>query len=737
MAHPVQWCCRAIAEPSRGRARLEAEVGVTQWMPGVLSVSLCVCLLACVGPDGPEGGTGQPGQPGPAGEDGDTGPRGADGGPGAQGEPGPQGDAGPRGEQGESGDNVGAPLELEPAGLVGRVTDAAGMVAGGRVVLVPADEVGALQAQAIDLTLSPDEAAVSPVDEPLEDLIDDGSGYDSAPVDESGVYRFASLDAGAWFIVWVPAVDAAAHLPGGSGCRVAIDSASLRGTRRDIKVSGATPSGAQHVGSTTCLNCHGRHRTFRTGHRVGLSVPGRSGQLQDTSPWAEFEEGVAAFEAGTTLYFWDCDGARAGFSKCRVSDRDPTELDGAAVTTFEVTLERDRSKTRGEQGAYYVDVINRRGEGTARYDVALTYGGAVHKQRYLTRLINPNGSLSHHTLMVQRNFDGDATFSDSSSWPWRDYHSERWYDFATQTLREPGLAASFDANCAGCHFTGFSLAGSAEDGWSARAVPDPNGVIDFDGDGRLDEINTGCESCHGPGSTHIEDAVRGQHIVSPSLLTPGREMTLCGACHSRPKGIGGGASDAPLSADGLMPAPGVRRAEYLANHTSRIDAAPGDLHPSGDSRSHHQQVTDFIRSRKYRNGSLLMTCDSCHDPHGSDDNPAELREPSENATCTRCHGSAEYTEIRQHLEARTGINHVGVDEELFECTVCHMVPTASSGAGSRALRDDIPRDPIVQYFWGDIRSHRFTVTGKDQATVQPVAATHACAFCHRAFLLNP
>jgi predicted CXXCH cytochrome family protein len=629
------------------------------------------------------------------------------------------------------------PLAIEPQGLAGYVRDAAGLVAGGRVVLVAADDAAALKDHPVDLTQSPADAAASPYDEPIEDLIDTADGgYASADVDENGVYRFSNVAPGAYFIAWLPAEDDATHLPGGSDCRVAYDAASLHGTQRDIKVSGAAPAGAQHVGSSTCLNCHGRHRTFRTGHRVGLSVMGLNGQLQDASPWEEFSVGVEAFEAGTTLYYWDCDGARSGFSKCRVSDSDPTELDENAVTSFEVSLDRDLNRSRGETGAYYVEIVNRRGPGTARYDVALSYGGAVHKQRYLTRLINQNGSASHHTLLVQRNFAGDTDLANFAWWPWRDYHSERWYDFETETLREPAASASFDANCAGCHFTGFKLTGDDDGGWSASAVSDPNGAFDFDGDGRREEINTGCESCHGAGSAHIESSVRGQHIVSPSLLTPGREMTLCGACHSRPKGVGGGESDAPLSAEGLMPAPGIRRSQYLAEHTSRIDAAPSSFHPSGDSKSHHQQSTDLLRSTKYRNGSLLMTCANCHDPHGSDENPAELRVASGNDFCIQCHGGTEYTEIREHLEVRTGINHVGVEEEFFACTLCHMVPTASSGAGTEQLLDNVPTDPLVQYFNGDIRSHRFTVTDQEHAGVQPVAATQSCAFCHRGFLPN-
>src|SRR6185295_1709238 len=107
----------------------------------------------------------------------------------------------------------------------------------------------------------------------------------------------------------------------------------------------------------------------------------------------------------------------------------------------------------------------------------------------------------------------------------------------------------------------------------------------------------------------------GARIVSPSYLTPERETQLCGSCHSRPEGLGGGGEvEAPLDVDGFMPRPGIRRSEFVLEHTGRVDGDPAnDFWPSGDSRSHHQQYSDFIRSRMYRNDSQLLTCATCHD----------------------------------------------------------------------------------------------------------------------------
>jgi predicted CXXCH cytochrome family protein len=283
------------------------------------------------------------------------------------------------------------------------------------------------------------------------------------------------------------------------------------------------------------------------------------------------------------------------------------------------------------------------------------------------------------------------------------------------------------------------LDGDRAAGFSAHGASEPNGDFDYDGDGRREEINIGCESCHGPGSEHVEAKVRGLHIVSPSLLTSERESLICGRCHSRPAGLGAGGTEAPLSMDGHMPMPGLRRAQYVAEFTSRVDAAPEDRYPSGDSKSNHQQYSDFIRSGMYRNGSVLMTCASCHDAHGSDQSPHELRTAaSDNTACTGCHSGTEFTSPRGHIGKVAHDPHQNVDDSLLLCTACHMVRTAVSGARHPELLDAIPASSAaVQYFHGDIASHRFAVTPRAQYAAQPVAATTQCAFCHGTDFPNP
>ena len=650
---------------------------------------------------------------------------------GDTGEPGPEGPPGPPGEPGQPPD--GGELEPEPLGLVGRVMEPSlTPVPSGSIYLVPAADVETLSETPIDLFASPEETAMSTIDEPLEDLLDEnGDAYAQASVDTDGVYRFETLPEGRHFVVFVPAEDDDQHFPGGDSSRVSFDSDSLIGMQMDVFVSSRPSAAATYVGSSTCMVCHGLHSTTRTAHNVGLQVPGVRSVLQDVAPWPDFDAGLEAFDAGTTLYFYDCDPDALDASKFNVDVAPP-----AGAVAFTLDLRRDTDVPLGAPGAYYVEMADGT---TARYDVVLTYGGALGRQQYLTRRTNADGSFSYYVLPLQYNYEGDFANPDPSDWPWRDYRSELWYDFSGDTLQQPENAESFDNNCAGCHFTGYQLTGSDADGWAAQAAVDSEGAFDYDGDGRPELINTGCEACHGPGSDHLMPVTNGRFMISPGLLTPGRQAVLCGRCHSRPLGIGAGMTGLPLSEDDAMPLPGIRRASFALSHTTRVSGAPEAFFDSGDVKAPYQEYSDLVRSKHYRNPTRLVTCTGCHNPHANDaEIAASDTSGNPNALCTTCHADIE--PAAEHAAEVTGVAGHASLEGIFGpylCTECHMVPTAKSGAAVPALLDSLGGPPNVQYFWNDIASHRLTMTRWEGGQPeQPIAFTNECGECHRDLLPN-
>jgi predicted CXXCH cytochrome family protein len=695
-----------------------------------------------------------------------------------------QGENGDTGPAGPTGPAAPGYIALEPAGVVGAVSDPGGdAVPGGTVYFVPASAVAAMGATttAID----------SDTDEPLEDLIRlNGSGYTKATVDTDGVYRLTTLPAGSYFVTFVPA-SGAAYLPGGSLCRTARPSDALVGTRLDVEVSASIPSDALFVGSSRCISCHGRAHISGTMHRLGIWSPYGAGPLQDVS--ARRDDLYQALDgkftaAGTTVYFYGYDSSR-GFDKYKTSESAPAAVTppgawvastayvvGDKVLNGERTYECITAGTSAASGGptgtgkditdgtahwkfynaglsftvrvydagtatapdYRMEITNVAGTGTDDRRVDAIYGGGVNKQRYLAKFEDAGGNLLHYsTLPLQFNSAGQEGYSDRTSKVWRDYHGDWWFDESTKTLKTPASGSSFEKNCVSCHAVGVRIDPTT---FRAQTVADPlYGDFDFDGDGVKEEMNIGCETCHGPGSRHWEATGQGKHIVSPKLLTPEREAMLCGQCHSRPTGKFN--TDSPVDTAGRMMIAGTSRNDYLMNNAgggtpAKLDAAAADLwgdasdtHSKGNhSKAHHQQYTDFIRSGLYKNATDLMTCSRCHDPHRKTENPRQLRaSPSDNAAlCGSCH-TTEAGDLEAHLTAES-IPSASTKASFAKCTDCHMPKTARTGSGEPGALGTSG----TQYWQNDISSHVFDVPAKaaSLATKMPTAFTNLCGTCH-------
>lgn len=609
----------------------------------------------------------------------------------------------------------------DPSDMGGFVRDTAGEpVAGATVFLVPSGDIPTEPLALTDL----DAERSSAVDEPLEDTIAaKGAGYARATTDTNGEYRVAQVPAGSYFLVVVPADDR--RLPGGDLCRKALAQSELVGQQWDIEVSTAPSPAAKYVGPSVCITCHGLVHEYETLHYNGLRKIGEHGALQSDARFPDWNLPLAMFtQAGTTLYYYDYNGNSAA-PDWKLSETDP----GTGVSFT--------ARMYAAGGKYYVDLTDMKGvSGTATYEVEMSYGGGLYKQRFVTNI-----DRSRYILPIQFNFQGQTDETQPSSrWVWLQYNAQNWYDEAATKNKTPAKTKSFDSNCAGCHFTGYALTGDATNGYRAHAVPDINGEMDFDGDGLTEAINVTCETCHGPGSEHWERIGRGYAIVSPRLLTPEREVAICAQCHTRALGVGGSATETPMDQNGHMMRAGTSRAEFLAKFVSKLDDGLWDT-TKGDgkhSKKHHQQASDFLKSRKYRNSYELMACSSCHDPHGKNGLSHQLWEPldteqSGEGLCLSCHTST-FPEGATYADRVTAhyVSKGMPDVWMFDaaCTDCHMPKTAKSGSGLRQTTIE-----NVTYYSGDISSHLFDVPLRESiatkaADMMPIAYTNECGLCH-------
>lgn len=606
--------------------------------------------------------------------------------------------------------------EAAKAGLTvkGTVTDASGAkVAKAAVYLIPAADVEKLASTPIEIKKG------STNDEPLEDALAAGKdGYMKAETDKAGAFKISGVAKGRYFVYVAPADGA--HLPGGDMSNVAMDMNKPMAKPLKIMVSGSTPAGAVYVGSSRCIACHGQYASVKkTLHKLGIRVVGKDSKLQDSSRFPEIDDGMQKLKAGTKFYFYNFDKTRS-FDKFMISTEMPK--DPAAVVSFTATFFTD---TDGML-KFKTENLKDPSDPARTYTVEMTYGGGLYKQRYLYR--TKEGVFP----FVQYNAKGDNSFGDRSRKQWRDYHADWLFNEETGKLIDPPAKKEFGKECASCHFTGYTLK-DVNGRMVAGAVNDPNGEADIDGDGIANELNIGCEVCHGPGSEHVM-APKGKKaalIVSPGKLSVDRAVTLCVQCHSRPLGFLN--NEQPVNKDNMMMLPGTSRNDYLVNYTTREDADKKDFWPDGlHSKSHHQQDTDFLKSKKYRNGRRLMKCADCHDLHGMTELKHQLKadvRDAKNSLCAGCH--KDKSNVSKHMQAKLGVADMG----KINCIDCHMSKSMQTGAG---MGKGLARKDGKNYWMNDITSHIFDVPRKDNVGVKgvepgkamPIPYTNACGSCH-------
>ena len=610
-----------------------------------------------------------------------------------------------------------APLsqaEAAAATVKGIVSDGSKQpIANAAVFLIPAADVEQLgKASPINRKIN------SPNDEPMEDtLAPNRDKYRKGTTDKKGNFSIAKVADGKYFVYVEPSDKE--HLPGGTASNKAMTTAELAKTPLKIAVSGKIPDNATFIGSSQCIGCHGGHVSVKkTLHKLGISVIGKPGNLQDHSRFPGFNEGLGKLMAGTTFYFYGFDKGR-GFDKYQISEKVPAD---PAAVNFTATFFKDadgklKFRTKNAKDAADAERI---------YTVEMTYGGGVNKQRYLFRV----GDYLYP--FVQYNPTGKEEFKDRTRTPWRDYHGDWLFNAATNKLTDPPKAKSFEKDCAACHYTGYTLNPTVGGDFVAGAVNDPNGEADIDGDGVPNELNIGCEVCHGPGSEHAKSTLnrKSATIVNPNKLAAERATVICTQCHSRPQG--NLKNDQPVNKENRMLIPGTSRNDYLVNYTTREDAAQSDFWPDGiHSKAHHQQGTDLIRSKHYLNGTQTLSCYDCHDVHGKNDIKHQLKldvRDGKNSLCASCHKNVN---TKTHTLQRIGVEH----DMQINCVDCHMTKTMQTGAG---FGKGATNTGGQNYWVNDITSHLFDVPRKNNKGVKgvepgkamPIPYTKGCGTCH-------
>ena len=652
--------------------------------------------------------------------------------------------------------------------LKGGVVSAGHPVVGAKVQLVPVvaiDTTSRLTASAIYAPPYPAEA----FDEPLEDAIRlRGDAFPRATTDAEGHFAIANVPDGRFFVHVTPAPTDTEHLPGGDVSRASVPADQLRGRSLTITLSSRPSAAARFTGSSACLTCHKDQQHWQqTAHKLGWTVPGAPGRLQDfarhpqyATPLESFPE-VDDYARGTRLELGDYDASRGDdkFKLRAFGDRRvPIE-----ATYADVYLWRNSADKK-----YFITMVNRLNpqdpKSPAHLEIKLLYGGEVHDQRYIVAVPPGLAERQGWYTVLRYNMTGRDNRLNRERRVWQDYKFYLWWSAGSDgrygTTDDALTAPPVNTNavqtmCAACHLNGWERYQDKTTGqFLVRAVNDPAGDANIDDDPQLDEINVGCENCHGPGSDHVAYGGRSRFIVNPRLLSAERSSVVCGRCHDRRQGYGGptnGYTQA-ISETGELAGPGISRHELITRFTDPVKKGPtmraggredniwpDDVH----SNKPHQQYADFLKSKMYRNDRILVACSDCHDMHGRTPNPRWLIHDANtpgSQLCQRCH----QVNVQSHMQAKLGATMKG---EQTRCIDCHMPGTADTGGVAGDFGRMIKTPPYADaqeeennaYWEGGLRSHVFDVPRKTNVAVDgvapgramPIPYTSACGTCHQ------
>ncbi|OPX35610.1 hypothetical protein B1H10_00875 [candidate division KSB1 bacterium 4484_188] len=386
--------------------------------------------------------------------------------------------------------------------------------------------------------------------------------------------------------------------------------------------------------------------------------------------------------------------------------------------------------------------------GQVTHKVYLTYGGSGYwKQRYMVRINTSQGeSAALYISPVQYN---DVTHAYAA------YHPEKWWDASNQPIYTPSSTLADAANsksmpqgCSGCHMTGLELSQDSNGEWIASAAPvenealysSYNNIWDVDGDGDLDQINTGCESCHGPGSTHAASP-SAANIINPDSLTSEQANNLCGFCHNRGKSLPNNTFGFPFDDQNLT---GWMVGELVANY---FTDGGGDWPDGKHSVKHRQQYLDFIESSKPTFQFHQVRCSECHDVHNtlkhhireeieeedSLGNPLVIQTENDNNTlCLACHAThGDFTDIPKEWVADYN-NHINDIAAVVTQHTHHPYDPEGNGASrcSKCHNPKVAKSAIAY----DIHSHTFEPIAPEKTVVYQNSGNgmpNACAVsCH-------
>jgi DmsE family decaheme c-type cytochrome len=215
----------------------------------------------------------------------------------------------------------------------------------------------------------------------------------------------------------------------------------------------------------------------------------------------------------------------------------------------------------------------------------------------------------------------------------------------------------------------------------------------------------GCESCHGPGSAHVEGGGDVTKILSFKKLSPQEVNTRCLSCHGETHEQRHFASSAHASNDvGCLDC-------HSPHHATEAEHLLIRAQPALCYGCHTSTKADFARPYHHRVEEGLVQCADCHNVHGTTTLRQVRTLPSGDFVCFKCHADKQGPFVYEHVPVKTE-----------GCSSCH---TPHGSTNSRLLR-------VSQVNLLCLQCHTFPVQGPQGPAHNQAAKYQACTMCHTA-----
>ncbi|MCP4276960.1 MAG: tetratricopeptide repeat protein [Gammaproteobacteria bacterium] len=311
----------------------------------------------------------------------------------------------------------------------------------------------------------------------------------------------------------------------------------------------------------------------------------------------------------------------------------------------EFSHQGETSRFFREGKRFMVETDGSKGE-LQTYPVAYTFG-ITPLQQYLIEF--PDGRLQPLGIAW------DSRPAQKGGQRWYHLYPDEQMDYRNP-LHWTGHNQTWNYQCAECHSTGLEkkydlTTDSYQTAWQ--------------------EVNVGCEACHGPASRHVtwaEAKARGEKLatpenyglpvnlkdhdkaswtIDPETYTPRRsqsrtdhtELEVCARCHSRRGQI----------------SKTYRHGQSLSDSHRLALLEESLYYPDGQIKDEVFVYGSFSQSKMFSAG---VTCSDCHEPHSQ-----KLRADGD-AVCSRCHSPEKYANTLHHHHPQTA--------KAVTCVGCHM-----------------------------------------------------------------